>query len=264
MLQKPEFFDVHAHVCFTAFEEDADEVIQRTLQGNTWMINVGTQLPTSKRAMDFAKKYGRGVYAAVGLHPTHVEKHPFEKAEYLALAQEQSVVAIGEVGLDYFRMEKDTKPLQEKILRDFLDIAAETNKPLIIHCRDAYEDLYNILKEYKNKVRGLIHCFVGNYEISKKFLELGFTISFTGIITFSKDEGLLRAAREVPLEKFTVETDCPYLTPVPHRGKRNEPLYVRHVAEKIAELKNVSLQDIAQNATQNSLHLFLPKLSWTP
>ncbi|OGY84571.1 MAG: hypothetical protein A3F54_05695 [Candidatus Kerfeldbacteria bacterium RIFCSPHIGHO2_12_FULL_48_17] len=256
-MSEPLFFDAHAHVTFAAFEADAAEVIERTLAGETWLVNVSTQLPTSQRAVKFAHEYDEGVYAAVGLHPTHVLDHSFDRSAYLKLAQDEKVVAIGEVGMDYYRMDKQVSGAkQEEIFRAFIEIAIEVGKPLIVHCRDAYDDLYRILSDYNGQVNAIIHCFVGNDVIAQKFLDLGFTISFTGIITFTDNEGLLRAVKQVPMDRFTIETDCPYLAPLPHRGQRNEPLYVKYIADKVAELKGMSPEDIAAAATRNARKFF--------
>ncbi|OGY78590.1 MAG: hypothetical protein A3B74_04380 [Candidatus Kerfeldbacteria bacterium RIFCSPHIGHO2_02_FULL_42_14] len=258
--QQPNFFDVHTHVNFQAFEQDAEKVIDEAFAAKTWMINVGTQHATSHRALDLAQKYDEGVWASVGLHPTHVEKNYFNEQAFRKLAKEPKVVAIGETGLDYFRLEKNSHKLQEIIFRKHIDIALETQKPLMVHCRDAYEDLYAILKEYQGKLRGIIHCYVGTPEMGKKFLELGFFLSFTGIITFRKNnDPLIEAVKMTPLDRFTLETDAPYLAPVPHRGKRNLPVYVRHVAERFADIKGVTLEEIAQASVQNACAMFIGK-----
>lgn len=257
--EKPQFFDVHAHVNFQVFEQNAEQVIAETLEANTWMINVGTQLPTSQRAVELAKKYD-GVWASVGMHPTHVEKHSFDAAAFRTLVQEPKVVAVGETGLDYFRLAQNSRKLQEDIFRKHITLALEAQKPLMVHCRDAYEDLWSILKEYQGKVRGIIHCYVGDPEMGKKFLELGFFLSFTGIITFRKDtDPLIETVKQVPMDQFTLETDAPYLAPVPHRGKQNQPLYVRHVAERFAEIKSMSVEEIARASVRNACRIFLGK-----
>lgn len=268
-MAKPHFVDVHGHINFQAFADDYRAVIQRTLEQNVWLIMPGSQLLTSKRSVEISQEFGgKGVWAAVGHHPTHALDMPWDKADYDQLIRENRpfIKAIGETGIDYYRVPKDASEKeiylrrQKEIFQEHLELAAEHELPLIIHCRDAYDDLYDMIHRFRNRLRadwpGLIHCFVGDEKTAKKFLDLGFCISFTGIITFTADSGLLQAVRDVPLDRLTVETDAPYLTPVPHRGKRNEPLYTQFVAAKVAELKGLTLEKVLQQTAQNSLTLF--------
>lgn len=296
--------DTHAHLNFSAFKNDCDEVIKRTLQANTWIINVGSQSTTSERAVEIAEKYAEGVYAAVGLHPTHLfemevdeeEIYPVKSAEgrapkeqfnrvefksrcekwnanfYEKLAKNKKVVAVGEVGLDYHFAPKDAdlesvKKCQQEVFRLALDSADKLNLPVIIHSRDTHADLVPILKEYagagKLKRRGVLHCFTGSWEEAKKYLDLGFLISFTGIITFAPrpkqieiQKRLLEVVEKIPLDLCMVETDAPYLAPEPYRGKRNEPAYVEFVARKIAEVKNLTFQEVAKTTTQTAKNFF--------
>lgn len=265
--------DSHAHVNFNAFRQDSEEVLKRSLAAGTWVINVGSQFSTSQRAIELAKKFKEGVYAAVGLHPIHLSGEVYESDEweeisitprqeefvcqkYKELAQSKKVVAIGETGLDYYRMKNEElriKNLQKEVLLQHLKLAQELNKPVIFHCRDAYDDLLPLIPQ---GTRGVVHCFSAGPEIAKKFLALGLYLGFTGIITFPKTIELQEAVKSVPLDRILIETDCPYLAPQPKRGKRNEPLYVQYVAEKIAELKNISFAEIAEIITKNSRKLF--------
>lgn len=286
---QPKLIDTHCHVNFSAFKEDGKEVIERTLKAGVWLVNVGSQYSTSERAVRMAQDYSEGVYAAVGLHPIHLlesyydsseldelvkfktkaEEFDFEK--YSELARNPKTVAIGETGLDYFHI-KDlnenekarAKEKQKEIFAKHLELAAQVKKPAIIHCRDssfgkkdAYSDMLAILKEVKKRepeLKGVNHFFAGTLSEAEILFGLGFLISFTGVITFVKDwDGVIKTA---PLEKIMVETDAPYVAPVPYRGKRNEPLYVEEVAKKIAELKGISFEEAAVQTTLNARALF--------
>lgn len=276
--------DTHAHVNFNAFKDDADEVIKRSLAAGVFVVNVGSQYSTSQRAVEMAHKY-EGVFAAVGLHPIQLKARTieyqddwelemqeisttgeeFDYAKYLELAKDEKVVAIGEVGLDYKHFEDgdDIPELIQKqkiILSEFIKIANEVEKPIIIHCwgnyteTKAYDDIYEILKDNPVKKKGIIHSFMGSYKAAKKFIELGYKIGMNGVITYS--ESYDKLIRETDLRDIVLETDCPYLTPVPHKGERNEPAYVGLVAEKIAQIKEISVEEVAEITTQNAKTLF--------
>jgi TatD DNase family protein len=268
------FFDTHTHVNFAAFKDDQKETIKRSLDAETWMINVGTQSDTSKSASDLAAKYEKGVYAAIGLHPVHTyqqmldeeESHfksraeSFIEAEYESMLSDK-VVAVGECGLDYFRMPTNEDPVRIKKLQktEFvkqLNFAKKNGLPVIIHCRDAYEDLLEILKSEYSGGQGVAHSFTDTWETAKKFLDIGFYVALNGILTFDKTGKLAEVVEKSPIDRLLTETDAPYLTPPPYRGKRNEPSYVRHVAEKIAEIKKISLQEVGERTFQNALDLF--------
>ncbi len=272
--------DIHAHVNFNAFRLDGDEVVRRTLAEQVGMIMVGSQIDTSRRAVEYAKRYPEGVWAAVGLHPIHLVSFEVDASElgemgnksvpgfqtrpekfdhdtYLEIAKHEKTVAIGECGLDYYRVGQshEEKTLQHNTLREQIRLAREVKKPLIIHCRNAYDDLYRILQEEQaGDVGGTIHFFVGSWDDAQKFLSLGFHLSFTGVITFARNYD--EVVKNAPLNRIMVETDAPYVAPVPHRGKRNEPLYVKDIAIKVAELRGVSYEEIAHATTQNARVLF--------
>lgn len=289
------FIDTHAHVNFNAFKDDADKVIQHALDNNIWMINVGSQYSTSKRAVEYTKKYSSGVYAAVGLHPLHLEeikiallqedefksrKEIFDIKQYRKLALAPRTVAIGEIGLDYYHIEENTFKLnvelasgqriqdskelisniinyQKQIFLEQLKLAVEIDKPVVVHCRAAHEDMLSILsnvkKEHSN-LHGVIHCFSGDLEQAKQYMDLNFMVGFNGLITFIDEwNGVIK---NIPLDKILLETDCPYLTPVPFRGKRNEPMYTQYVAKKIAEIKKISLQEVEKQTFANAKKLF--------
>lgn len=264
--------DTHGHVNLSAFHDDSDDVIQRSLEHGTKIIAPSTQLPTSKKAIEIAEKYN-GVWAAVGFHPTHVLNDEFDPAPFRELAKHPKVVAIGETGIDYYRVPdgadfREWKEKQHAVLQQHIDIATERNIPVITHCRVgktpetavAYADLHAILKKNidagKLAKRGVVHCYVSDWNTAKEFLDLEYMISFTGIITFTDDESILDAVRKIPLERMMVETDSPFLTPVPHRGKRNEPWYVKFVAMKIAELKDISFEEVERTTTENAIRFF--------
>ncbi len=272
--------DTHAHVNFNAFRKDADEVIERSLKKEIFLINVGSQYSTSVRALRFSQEYEKGVWAAAGLHPIHLEQKNYVVSEtsfelgkeeiksvgeifsyekYRELGKQKGIVALGEVGLDYHHFQpgeeiEKIKTKQKEILRQFIQLARELKKPLILHCWDAYDDLYEILKKEEIPQKGVIHSFIGGYKTAKKFLELGFKIGLNGVITYSSSFD--RLIKEIPLEKIVVETDCPYLTPAPKRGQRNEPIFVELVARHIAKLKGESFEKVAQITTQNAQECF--------
>lgn len=262
--------DSHAHLNFKAYQDDLSEVIGRCQKENMKVINVGAAYDTSKKAIEIADKYD-DMYVSLGLHPIHVYDEEFDEEKFQALVNDK-VVAFGETGFDYFHLwqalEKhgktveDVKAKQEKVFRAHIKLAKQNNLPLIIHGRNgkedntAYKDIYRVLK---NEVasKGVIHCYGGNIKEAKDFIDLGFHIGFTGIVTFEKKaEELQEIAKWIPMEKMLIETDSPYLAPVPHRGKQNEPSYVKHVAEKIAELRNMSYEEVVKITGNNAIKLF--------
>jgi len=274
--------DTHAHVNFKAFTDDADEIIRRSLAAETWMILVGAEIRTSKRALEYANKYEKGVYAAVGLHPMHTHEQKAEGEEYNfttreekfsydvyeKLAQFKKAVAIGEVGLDYYHIEAGAdvnaiKQKQKEIFLQQLELAKNLKLPIIIHCRQAHDDMLEILSAFRKKYKdslpkdkawGVMHCFSGDEELAWQYFGLGLIISFTGLITFSAQWDDL--IRRLPNDKFMIETDCPYMTPEPYRGQRNEPILVKRVAERMAEIRNLSFERIAELSTANARKLF--------
>lgn len=279
--------DTHAHLNFNAFSKDVDGVIKRTLESDVWVINVGSQYSTSKRAVEMAERYEIGIFAAVGLHPIHLEERKVDASEvdsqavfktraeefnyekYKELAQNPKVVAIGEIGLDYYYKPKTKQKLelfkqkQKKVFEQQLTLAQELNLPVVLHCRVAHDELLKILnetmKQFNNAtMNGVVHCFTGNLEQAQKFLESGFYIGFNGLIF--KDVAALpdpvEIINQIPLEKILIETDAPYLTPPQVKGERNEPMNVRYVAARIAQIKKVSYEKAAEITTQNAKELF--------
>jgi len=273
---KPKLFDSHAHINFNAFKEDGFEIVKKCLEQGIWMINVGTQLTTSERAVYYADNFKKGVYAAVGLHPMNLKtglvkikidkeevefetkEEDFDYQQYKKLAQNPKVLAIGEIGLDYWRRPK-TKKKQEQLKNRQKDIfvqqiklAQELDLPIIIHCRLAFDDLYEIIKQIP-KLRGVFHCFTGNWQQAQRVLELGFYLGFNGII-FKKD--LREVIEKAPLEKLLLETDCPYLTPPQAREQRNTPLNLKYILNEIARIRKLPAERIAKITTNNACQLF--------
>ena len=250
------FIDTHAHLNFKDFSNDSSQAIERAFKaGIRGIINVGSNFKTSQKAIKIAKNYEKGIYAAIGLHPIHVEEEVFKENDFLKLAREKKVVAIGETGLDYY-YDKSQVHKQEEVFRQHLQIAVKSSKPIILHSRDAAQDVLTILMTQSPLPRGVMHCFQENWEFAKVILDMGFYISFTGLITFAKNYATFEVIKEMPLDRLLIETDCPYLTPEPYRGKRNEPAYVIEVAKKIAEIKKIPLEKVAEQTTKNAIELF--------
>ncbi len=258
----PDFFDIHAHVHFDEYASDKDEVMRRALDAGVWMIQVGVDKETSASACELAQAYDKGVYASVGLHPVYTGPsyssevgEVFDRETYKRLAQHPRVVAIGECGLDYFRADKAGADLQKKVFEEQIQLACELNKPLILHIRGegAYADAYEILKRYP-KARGDVHFFAGTWQEAQWFLSIGFTLSFTGVITFARDYD--EVVKNTPLEMLIAETDAPYVAPAPYRGKRNEPLYVREVVQKIAEIRGEDPEMVKKALCSNAFRVF--------
>lgn len=315
--------DTHAHVHFNAYKDDMDEVIKRSLDKGVIMNLVGTQSDTSQKGIEVAEKYA-GVYASVGLHPEHLfskwvdeEETPFQSREenfdyeyYKKLASHPKVIAIGECGLDLYRIPtgmtaEQMLPKQKEVFLQHIKLAQEMNLPMVIHCREAHEHLIEVLRSIvipidpprggerrnpltlatdrssdsstssagwadsarndsaKPELRATIHCYTSNWVNAEQYLAMGFYIGFTGVITFpplkknpQAQEDLLEVIRRMPLDRILLETDCPYLSPIPYRGQRGEPWMVEAAAQKIAELRGISSEEVAQATTENALRLF--------
>lgn len=261
------YIDNHCHLNLPEFNEDYKEVFTRAMGLGVRIINVGTDKETSKRAVDIAEELG--CLAIVGLHPNSYDEG-FDYEYYRSLALNPKVVGIGECGLDYFRSEESTKEKQKEIFKKQIELAIEVDKPLMLHVRDsgtgdAYEDVLTILEScnmnHESTLRGNVHFFAGDTHIAQKFLDLEFTLSFTGAITYPPKKGEDKNQYEeiiemTPIDKILSETDCPFVAPVPYRGKRNEPAYVVEVVKKIAEIKNLSLEEVARQLLSNSKKLF--------
>ncbi len=254
----PSLIDTHAHIDGKEFEADFPAMLERAAAaGVTRMIAVAGDMESSRKTVELAGNYG-SIYCAVGVHPhdaVHVSDKCFDVVGRLA-ADSGKCVAIGEIGLDFYR-DRSPRDIQERVFRRFLLLASELDLPVIIHDRDAHDRVLAILREERKRgIRGVLHCFSGDLEMARECIDLGFSISIPGTVTFPSNQQLRDVVRRVSSDFILLETDCPYLSPVPYRGKRNEPAHLRLVAEKVAELKGLSLEDIARITTLNAERLF--------
>ena len=289
------YFDSHCHVNFAAYDGDREETILRAKEAGVAMNVVGTQKDTSASAVALAEKYDN-VYATIGLHPVHTTKsyhdvkelgpsfaeategkegfvsrgEVFDTKVYEELGKSPRVIAIGECGLDYYRSEESAKEIQKKVFIEHIELANSLGKPLMLHIRpsvaeamagkNAYDDALEILKAHVHpadggaRVPGNVHFFAGDWATAKKFLDFGFTLSFTGVLTFTHDYD--EVVRNAPLDMLLSETDAPYVTPVPHRGKRNEPLYVQEVVHAIARIRSEEPETVARQLAANASRMF--------
>jgi TatD DNase family protein len=249
--------DSHCHLEMEDFDGDRDGVIARALeQGVDYIVTVATTIPDAQKALEIARKH-EPVYVAMGIHPHEVKDIQAGDYDRLrSLAGEEKVVGFGEIGLDFYR-NHSPRQVQLDRFRELLRIGKELGLPIIIHDRDAHQETLKILEEEKNgSWKGVFHCFSGDADMARRVVEMGFYISIPGTVTFKKSEIQQEVVRRIPLEKILLETDAPYLTPEPHRGKRNEPAYVRHTAEKIAALKGLSIADVGRITSLNVKRLF--------
>lgn len=265
------YFDAHTHVNFVAYNDDREEVLARAQEAGVGMNIVGTQIDTSKSAVELAEKHEH-VYATIGLHPIHTTKSYHDKQElgeggkeftsrgevfdieaYKTLGASKKVIAVGECGLDYYRVEENTKDVQTRIFVEHIELANTLKKPLMLHIRNAYEDALEVVRAHA-KVQGDVHFFAGNWDVAKQFLDLGFTLSFTGVLTFTSDYD--EVVRNTPLDMLLSETDAPYVTPVPYRGKRNEPTYVVEVVRAIARIKGIDEEECRGALMANAKRVF--------
>jgi TatD DNase family protein len=248
--------DSHCHLNFPELSANLDEILANMAQNDVAMaLCVGVNLPEFPQVLALAEKY-QNLYASVGVHPDYeVEKEP-DVADLVRLADHPKVIAIGETGLDYFRLKGDLDWQRERF-RKHIQAAKRIGKPLIIHTREAADDTLRIMEEEgAASVGGIMHCFTESLEVAERAIALGFCISFSGIVTFKNALQLKEVAKQIPLDRILVETDSPYLAPVPFRGKTNQPAYVRHVAEEIAKLRQISLDAVSTATTANFKRLF--------
>ncbi len=249
-------FDSHTHLNDPSFEGKVEQVLERALEaGVERMVVVGYDEPSSERAIELAEKFHDRIYASVGLHPHDADDLTPQLVDRLReLAKHPLVVAIGETGLDYYR-DFSPREAQREAFRIHLELARELDLPVIIHARKAFSDLFSILREDLPPRRGVFHCFSGGENEAIKAVNLGFYVSFSGSLTFSKK--LERVALAIPLERILIETDAPYLAPVPMRGKRNEPAFIVHTAKRLAEIVDRPLKEVAEITYRNTVKLFL-------
>lgn len=254
--------DSHCHPQFPQYDEDREQVIKRALDASIRMLCVGTDLEMSKKAIELAGKH-EGIWATVGLHPNDNLDEEFDEKAYEELMRQDKVVAVGEIGLDYYRTaEPEEQKFQKDIFVQQLELAKKVSKPIILHCRDskagstgrAYPQMADILKNGYAKNGGVVHSYTGSLEEAKRFLNLGLYLGFNGIITFARQYDEI--VRYVPLDRILLETDAPFLTPEPYRGKRNEPLYAIEVAKKIAQLRGDNIDEVILKTKENAEKLF--------
>ncbi len=289
------YIDIHAHINFMAFNSDRNAVIRRALDNDTWVINIGTQYDTSKRAVEMTNKHKEGVYACIGLHPIHTgasyhdvnelgsqgkeftsRGEIFDKEKYKELIKLGKVVGIGECGLDYYRMDEESILKQKTAFIAQIELADELNLPLMLHVRNnpndktrnAYFDVYELIKKHSKSLKslevglpkiGVSHFFAGSVEDMKRFIEIGVYISFAGPITYKPKPEIcdyISVIYETPLDMILADTDSPYVAPVPHRGARNEPVYVKDIVKKIAEIKGLDEEEVSRAIITNAKKLF--------
>jgi TatD DNase family protein len=266
----PTFFDTHAHLDYPEYEPDLAEVIERAREaGIEKIISIGTSLAASERAIRLAERFP-GVYAAVGWHPTEAQAAPADVRPALReLARHPKVVAIGETGLDYYRPPSSTggtaaddqadKVRQAELFEQQLEVAAEFKLNCVIHQRASFDDTLAQIKPWADKVRGVFHCFGENPDRLRQILDLGWLVSFTGLVTFKNAQSVREVVAAVPAGRFMLETDCPYLAPVPYRGKRCEPSYIREISETVAQVRNYSMAELSDETCRTAADFF-PKM----
>ncbi len=263
---RPNYFDIHSHLNLPQFDSDREDVVARMRNVGVWTTTVGVDYKSSKEAVALAEKYDE-FFAVIGQHPSDNHKEIFDLTVYEKLVAHPKVVAVGECGLEYFRVKNsiaEVKKNQTELFEKQIALALAHDKPLMLHCRpseksmDAYEDTLEVLVSYAkthgNKLRGNVHFFVGNTTIAKQFLNLGFTLSFTGVITFARDYD--EVVKYVPLDSIMSETDAPFVSPITHRGKRNEPTYVPEVVEYIAQIRGENKELVKKQMVDNALKFF--------
>ena len=249
-------FDTHAHILDDQFKEDLDQVIRNIYDNMALVVNIGCNLEDCPRTVALAEQYDK-VYAAVGLHPEDVKTYTPEGWDMICrLAEHPKVVGIGETGLDYY-WDTSTKDAQKVLFEQHIDLAKQLHKPLVIHDREAHGDTLEILKRTNAKeVGGILHAFSGSVEMAMEVIKMGFYIGLGGPVTFKNARKAVEVAQAIPLEYLVIETDCPYMAPVPFRGKRNEPMLVQHTAAKIAELRGISVEELIEATYQNGKRIY--------
>ena len=259
--------DTHAHLTDERFRDDLDAVVQRAAEaGVGTIITLATELDECEAVLKLAERFP-SVFAAVGVHPHHAVTSPGDVTDALAaFAKHPKVVAIGEAGMDYHylpsRMQQrpdldaPTKASQRRVFAQQLELAARLDKPIVIHLRECADDLLELVTPYRSRLRGVFHCFSEDTDVARRVVELGFHISFSGMLTFKKNEALREVAAQLPAERVMVETDCPYMSPEPHRSKRCEPAFVAHTAAALAAARGVPMETVARQTTENAARLF--------
>jgi len=255
--------DSHAHIDLPNFDKDREQVFARARQGGVGaVVNIGLDVKSSRASLEMAKKYD-DVFSTVGFHPHEASKMSDDSLKVLAeLAKDDRVVAVGEIGLDFYR-NLSPRPRQVEVFKKQLDLAVELKLPVVVHCRQAHKEVFNILSDWVRATlsagrlrRGVIHCFSGDIELAQRYIEIGFYISLAGSVTYPSAGELVQVAREIPLDRLLLETDAPFLAPQAYRGKRNEPAYVALIAEKVAQVRGVPREMVAEAAAKNTISLF--------
>ncbi len=249
--------DSHAHLDMDDFREDLDDVLQRALDGGvTRIIAVGIDITSSVRALELANRYDF-IFSSIGYHPHNaLDADPERLKELGSLAGEDKVVAWGEIGLDFFRL-LSPREKQIEVFERQVEMSAEFGLPIIVHDRDAHPEVLDILRKRGGRNnKGVIHCFSGDYALAMAFIDIGYHISIPGTVTYNNNTKLQEVARRVPIESLLIETDSPFLAPVPKRGKRNEPLFVRHTAARVAQLRGMDFEDLAFRTSENAKRVF--------
>jgi TatD DNase family protein len=245
--------DTHCHIDSDRYNKDRDRILKDIEENLEFAVNIGYDLESSKRSVELADKYDF-MYAVVGVHPTDIKGYDDKLENSLEeLAKNPKVVAIGEMGLDYHWM-KDEKEEQKKIFRRQLELARRVGKPVVIHTREATADTIEILKEYSD-IKGILHCYPGSYESALQLMD-NYYFGIGGVVTFKNSKKTVEAVSKIPLERLVIETDAPYLTPTPFRGKRNHPIYVEYIAQKIAEIKGISYEEVVEVTTENAKKVY--------
>ncbi|MBQ4523047.1 MAG: TatD family hydrolase [Lachnospiraceae bacterium] len=249
-------FETHAHFDDEAYDKDRDTLLKSlNFHGVEALVNVGASMASSRQSIELAKEYPF-IYAAVGVHPEQVEELNEDTMKELEeMAKEEKVVAIGEIGLDYY-YDDVPKDIQKKWFKEQLNLAVKLKKPVIIHSRDAAQDTMEMMKEYQGKLTGIIHCFSYSKECADFFVKSGYYLGIGGVVTFSNAKKLKEVVKEVPLNRIVLETDCPYLTPTPYRGKRNSSHYLPYVAEEIAKIREISVVEVIRITNENAKKVY--------
>lgn len=249
-------FDTHAHYDAVEFDQDRDEILASLpSQSVSLVVNPGCDLDSSQKALELASQWPF-LYAAVGFHPENCAPYTAGNLDALRrLARQPKVVAVGEIGLDYYWEENPPRAFQQQVFREQMALARELDLPVIVHDRDAHADSFAVVKDFP-EVRGVFHCYSGSAEMAKELVKLGWMISFTGVLTYKNARKAVETAQAIPLDRLMIETDSPYMAPVPHRGKRNNSGYVCHVCEKLAELKGISYEECARVTLENGKKFF--------
>ena len=253
---KYKIFDTHAHYDSDSFEEDRENVIKELKEnGVIGVLNCGSDLYGLRKSVELAKEFDM-FYAAVGIHPENADEFNEDVVkEIKEFVKNEKVKAIGEIGLDYYWEENPPREVQKEVFRAQMKLADELNLPVVIHDRDAHKDTLEIMKEFPNVI-GVVHCFSGSVEFAKECIKLGYYIGFTGVLTFKNAKKLVDVCREIPAERMLVETDCPFMAPVPFRGKRNKSDYIEYIIDKMSEIRGISGEEMNEILLNNKKRLF--------